>query len=90
MDKKLKKETEARLVAAMHEILKSIHPGALSESKKKINAAGKMVARKFAKALAAVKKKKAKKRKPAKQVASKKAAAKPGARKKRSVKKGRK
>jgi len=51
MDKKLKKKVETQLVTAMQEVLTRIHAGASGDIKKKIKEAGKMVAKKFAKAI---------------------------------------
>ena len=68
MDKKLRKKIETQLVMTMEGVLSRIHSGAFSDSKKKIKEAGKMVAKKFAKSVAAFEKEKAK---PAKKAAKK-------------------
>jgi len=52
MDKKLKKKVETQLVITMQGILSRINNAATENSKKKIREAGKMVARRFAKAVA--------------------------------------
>jgi hypothetical protein len=51
MDKKLKKKIESQLVTAIEGILSKINSKAAINSKKKINEAGKAVAKKFVKAI---------------------------------------
>jgi hypothetical protein len=51
MDKKLKKKIETQLVSAMEGVLSRINATASGNSKKKIKEAGKIVAKKFVKAM---------------------------------------
>lgn len=56
MDKQLKKKVEQKLVHSMEGILSGIHVSASKVTRKKIKEAGKLVARKFMKAMNADKK----------------------------------
>lgn len=56
MNKQLKKKVEQKLVRSMEGILSGIHAAASEVTRKKIKEAGKIVARKFVKAMEADKK----------------------------------